>query len=146
MLDKLLTSLIGLLGGVAVGTQAPIAGAMSQRVGGLSTSLIIHAGGAALSAALLLAQGGGERLAQARHLPWYMLGCGAFGVVLYLTISHTVPRLGATPAIALIIVGQLLVGLVVDHFGLLGVPIRPLDAARALAAVLLVAGGCLAVR
>jgi transporter family-2 protein len=142
--DRILTSLIGLLGGAAVGTQAPIAGAMSQRVGGLSTSLIVHLGGALLSG-LLLAAGGGERFAEARHLPWYMLGCGAFGVVLYLTLSHTVPRLGATPAIALIIVGQIFVGLAFDHFGL-GVPVRPLDATRVLAAVLLAAGGYLAVR
>jgi transporter family-2 protein len=145
MLEKVVTSLIGLLGGVAVGTQAPIAGAMGERVGGLATSLIIHAGGALVSGALLLLQGS-ERLAQGRQLPWYMLGCGALGVVLYATISHTVPRLGATPAIGLIIVGQLLVGLAVDHFGLLGVPIRPLDATRVLSAALLVVGGYLAVR
>ncbi len=34
--------LIGLLGGVAVGLQAPLAGAMGQRVGGTASSFIIH--------------------------------------------------------------------------------------------------------
>lgn len=52
--------MIGLLGGVAVGLQGPISGAMSQRLGPVSSSLIIHLGGALASAALLLALGGQE--------------------------------------------------------------------------------------
>ena len=38
--------LIGLIGGVAVGLQGPMSGAMSQRLGPLGSSLIIHLGGA----------------------------------------------------------------------------------------------------
>jgi len=145
MLQKAVTVALGLLGGVAVGTQAPIAGSMSQRIGGLSTSLVVHLGGALLSG-LLLAFAGGERIGEARHLPGWMLACGGLGVVLYLTLSQTVPRLGATSAVALIIVGQLGVGLAADHFGWFGVVARPIDGARVLAAALLAAGGWLAVR
>jgi transporter family-2 protein len=42
MLEIVLTILIGLLGGVAVGIQGPIAGAMSQRVGSATSSLVVH--------------------------------------------------------------------------------------------------------
>jgi transporter family-2 protein len=72
-----------------------------------------------------------------------MLGAGIFGLILYQTINFTLPRLGGTMMIALIIIGQLLTGVVVDHFGWLGVAIRPIDPARAIGVLLLLAGGYL---
>ena len=137
--------IIGLIGGIAVGTQAPIAGAMSQRVGGASSSLIVHLGGAVASLALLIARRG-EQVHEWRNLPWYMLGCGAFGLVLYLSLSHTVPRVGATSAIALLLVGQLLAGMTIDHFGAFDIPARAVDLNRILAIALLLAGAYLMVR
>ena len=145
MVEILLTVVIGIVGGLAVGTQSQVVGAMSQRVGGLAGSFIVHVSGAALSGMLLLARGG-EQIRDWRGLSWYMLGSGAFGVVLYLTLSHTLPRLGATAAIALIIVGQLTMGILIDHFGLFGATIRPVDISRVAAVVLLIAGGYLMVR
>ncbi len=145
MLEIGLTILIGLIGGFAVGTQGPIAGAMSQRVGGTASSLVVHVSGAILSG-LLLAARGGEMIQNWRTLPWYMLGSGVFGVVLYLTLSHTLPRLGATTAVMLIIVGQLLMGLLIDHFGWFGLSVRPIETVRIVAAILLLAGGYLMVR
>ena len=140
-----LVVLIGLLGGVAAGVQTPLVGAMSVRVGAMASSLVVHVGGAALSGALLLLRGG-VPLQQWRSLPWYMIGSGAFGVGLYLSVSQTLPRLGATSALVLIVVGQLVAGLVIDHFGLLGIPERPLDLSRLVAVALLMAGAYLAVR
>jgi transporter family-2 protein len=145
MLQTVLTIFIGLLGGFAVGIQGPIAAAMGQRVGGLGSSFIVHVSGAILSG-LLLAARGGEMIQNWRTLPWYMLGSGVFGVVLYLTLMHTLPRLGATTAIALIIVGQLAMGMLIDQFGWFGVPVRPIDGTRVAAVILLLAGGYLMVR
>lgn len=145
MLEIVLTILIGLLGGVAVGIQGPLAGAMSQRVGGAASSFVVHVSGALLSG-LLLAARGGEAMQNWRGLPWYMLGSGAFGVILYLTLTHTLPRLGATTAVTLIIVGQLVMGMVIDQFGWFEVAVRPVDGWRVAAAVLLLAGGYLMVR
>ncbi len=144
-MDRILTLLIGLLGGIAVGIQGPIASAMGQRVGGASGSLIVHVSGAVFSA-LLLTYRGGENIVAWRSLPWYMLLSGGFGLLLYLTLNHTIPRLGAAPAIVLLIVGQLTLGMIVDHFGWLGVPQRPIDLTRLIAAGLLFLGGWLMVR
>jgi transporter family-2 protein len=145
VIETALIIAFGLMGGIAVGTQAPIAGAMAQRVGGASSSLIVHLGGAVASLMLLIARRG-ELIHEWRNLPWYMLGCGAFGLVLYLSLSQTVPKLGATTAITLLIVGQLLAGLVIDHFGAFGVPERALDLNRAIAVVLLLVAAYLMVR
>ncbi|HXV41604.1 MAG TPA: DMT family transporter [Anaerolineae bacterium] len=145
MLEIGWTILIGLLGGVAVGIQGPIAGAMSQRVGGAASSFIVHVSGAILSGLLLIARGG-EMIQNWRTLPWYMLGSGAFGLVLYLTLAHTLPRLGATTAVTLIIIGQLMMGMLIDQFGWFGVSVRPIDGWRVAGVVLLLAGGYLMVR
>lgn len=136
---------IGLMGGIAVGTQAPIAGVMGQRIGGASSSLIVHLGGAVASLLLLVARRG-ELIHEWRSLPWYMLGCGVLGLVLYLSLSHTIPRVGATTAITLLIVGQLLAGVVIDHFGAFGIATRALDLDRIVAVALLLAGAYLMVR
>ena len=145
MLESVLVVFIGLIGGLAVGTQAPIAGAMAQRVGGASSSFIVHVGGAVASGLLLLARRG-EGIHQWRELPWYMLGSGVFGLILYLSLSHTIPRVGATAALTLIIVGQLLAGTLIDHFGAFGTPVREIDSSRITGGALLLAGAYLVVR
>jgi transporter family-2 protein len=146
MLESILTVLAGLLGGIAVGLQSPLSGYMSQRVGGLGSSFIIHTSGALLSGLLLLLRGG-ENIGQWRTLPWYViLASGGFGVVLYLTLTVTLPRLGAATAIALIVVGQLVMGLLIDQYGLFGNAIRPIDLTRIVATLLLLAGAYLMLR
>jgi transporter family-2 protein len=137
--------LIGLLGGVAVGLQAPLAGAMGQRVGGTASSFIIHISGAVFSGLWLLLRGG-ERVREWRSLPWYMLAAGVFGLILYQTISVTLPRLGSTMMVVLIIIGQLVLGVIVDHFGLFGVTQRPADLLRILGIGALILGGWLIAR
>jgi transporter family-2 protein len=134
--------LIGLLGGVSVGLQAPIAGAMSQKLGGAAGSFIVHLGGAILSGVLLFFRGG-EKIREWSSLPWYMLGSGFFGLILYLTISYTLPRLGSATMVALIIVGQLLMGILIDQFGWFGVQPHPVSGGRIIGILLLMAGGYL---
>ena len=145
MIEIALVVAIGLIGGAAVGTQAPIAGAMGQRIGGASSSLIVHLGGAVASLVLLIVRKG-ELIQEWRSLPWYMLGCGAFGLVLYLSLTHTVPKVGAATAITLLIVGQLLAGLVIEHIGAFGVATRAVDPGRITAVMLLLAGAYLMAR
>lgn len=137
--ELILTLLIGLAGGVAVGLQTPLAGAMTQRLGPYSSSLVIHVSGAIISAVLVISRGG-ENIQTWRETPWYMLGAGVFGVILYATFSFTLPRVGAAGALVLLIIAQLTVGMLIDHFGWFGVAIRPIDASRVLATVLLLAG------
>jgi transporter family-2 protein len=145
MLSILLTILIGILGGISVGMQGPIVSQMSQRIGNAAGTFVVHLSGAFLSGLLLLARGG-ENIQNWRSLTWYMAGSGFFGVVLYLTLNHTMPRLGATTALALIIIGQLAMGILIDQFGLFGAAVRQIDAARIIGAALLIVGGYMIVR
>jgi transporter family-2 protein len=145
MLETTVIILIGLLGGVAVGIQSPIAGAISQRLGGTAGSLFVHLSGAIFSA-LLLTLRGGEKIKDWHTLPWYMFFAGVFGLILYQTIAVTLPRLGSTTMITLIIIGQLLVGMLIDHFGWLSVTIHPISLSRVLGVLVLMLGGYLIAR
>ena len=145
MANLVLTVLIGILGGIAVGVQGPIASQMSQRIGSAASSFVVHVSGAILSGMLVLALGG-ENIRNWRTMSWYMFLSGGFGLILYLTLNHTMPRLGATTALALIIIGQLAMGIVIDQFGLFGVSVRPVDLVRLIGAGLLIVGGYLIVR
>lgn len=137
-----LVILIGLIGGAAVGFQSPIAGAMGQRVGATASSFIIHLGGLLATTVLLFIRRG-ESIRAWNTLPWYMLFAGALGLVLFLTVTVTLPRLGGAMMITLIIIGQLAIGVAIDHYGLLGVAPRPVDVQRLLGVLVLVAGAYL---
>ena len=136
---------IGITGGLAVGLQAQIAGSMGQRVGGIASSFIIHFSGMVFSAVYLWMRGG-ERIGQWYTLPWYMLGAGIFGLILYLSINVTMPRLGSTAMITLILTGQLLMGLLIDQYGLLGASVRQIDVSRGIGLLSLVIGAYLIAR
>lgn len=145
MLNNLWVIAIGLIGGAAVGIQSPIAGAMGQKVGGIASSFIIHLSGMVFSGLFLYLRGG-EKIRNWNTLPWYMLCAGIFGVILYQTISITLPRLGSTMMVTLIIIGQLLLGVVIDHFGLLGVPVHPISISRLIGVLALLTGEYLIAR
>ncbi|HET9912474.1 MAG TPA: DMT family transporter [Anaerolineales bacterium] len=141
----LLIILIGLAGGVAVGLQSPMASMITQRLGIFESVFIVHIGGALLALVPLLLYGGG-RLAQWRSVPWYVLGAGVFGLIVIGAISYMIPRVGVAASITTIVAGQLLVGTILDHFGLLGATGRSLDPTRALGLMVVLVGVWLTVK
>jgi len=137
--------LVGLAGGVAVGLQSPLASMMSQRLGTFESVFIVHAGGAIAALIPLLFLGGGK-LSQWRSLPWYALLAGIFGLVVIGAISYMIPRIGVAGSIITVVAGQLLVGMILDHFGWLGALERPLDAPRLVGMAIVLLGVWLTVK
>ena len=121
--------IIGLIGGLAVGIQGPISGAISQKLGPVSASLIIHIGGLIASAVLLFILGG-EKIGDWQSLPKPYLLAGIFGLILYLTLSVTLPRIGVANTVTLLIAAQLGTALLIDQFGWFDVPVHTIDIPR----------------
>ena len=67
---------------------------------------------------------------------------GAFFVTATVTL---VPRLGVALTFSLVIAGQMLVTLIIDHFGLLGVPVKEVSVAR-FGGILLITAGVILIR
>jgi len=136
---------IGLIGGIAVGVQGPLASLMSQRIGVLESVFYVHLGGT-FAALIPLIFYGGRNLSRWNTLPWYVLGAGALGLVVISAMSFMVPRIGVAPSTVLIVAGQLFVGVILDHYGLLGVDSRSLDSTRILGLLLVFVGVWLTVK
>jgi len=145
MESVILIILIGLAGGAAVGLQSPLASMISQRLGIFESVFIVHLGGAIVALVPLLFMGGGK-LSEWRSLPWYALCAGVFGLIVIAAISFMIPRIGVAASITAIVAGQLLVGLFLDHFGLLGASIRPMDLTRLLGIGVVLVGVWLTVK
>lgn len=140
-----LALLVAFAAGVAIAFQTPLASLMSERIGSLESAFVIHLGGA-LGAAIPLLMIGGGQLGDWRSVPWYALGAGVLGIVLIVGVSYTIPRIGVAATIAAFVSAQLIVGAVLDHFGVLGVDVRALDPQRMLGIGVIVLGVWLVTR
>ena len=73
-------------------------------------------------------------------VPWWGWLGGVMGVCFVLGNILLFPRLGALETVVLPILGQVVMGLLVDRFGLLGAPAMPVSWMRVLGAVVVLAG------
>ncbi len=81
-----------------------------------------------------------NNLAASKNAPpiaWIGGLLGAFFVTVMVTI---IPRVPVALAFSLAIAGQMLVTLLIDHFGLLGVPVKEINLMRVLGATLITIG------
>lgn len=86
---------------------------------------------------------GWPSIAEATAAPWWVWTGGLFGIV-YVTSSVILgPRLGLTLFIILVIAGQIATSIVIDHFGFLGAPVKPLNLGRMIGAAVVFLGAVL---
>lgn len=78
--------------------------------------------------------------------PWWSYTGGLIVAFYVFSITFLAPRLGVGTAIALVVTGQVMAALTIDHFGLMRSLTFPLTPARALGAALMVIGAFLALR
>lgn len=79
----------------------------------------------------------GAAFAQA---PWWALAGGALGALYVASSTVLGPRLGVALLTALVVAGQMLAALAIDHYGWLGFQQNPVTLTRLAGAVLIVAG------
>ncbi|OYX42201.1 MAG: amidophosphoribosyltransferase [Rhodobacterales bacterium 32-67-9] len=141
--NPLLALILICLGGVAVAVQAPINAALGRSVGsGLAAAALSFGVGFAALIVLSLATAGGTPFAKAAGVPLWQLAGGLLGAYYVWSVIFGVPGLGVLTALAAMILGQLVAGLVLDHIGAFGLPVQPVSLRR-IAAVALVAAGLL---
>lgn len=138
MQSLIIIILIGLTAGMAIGIQAPLSSMISQKLGVFESVFIVHMGGALVALLPILIYG--SKLGQWRTLPWYALCAGIFGLVVIFAMSFMIPRIGVASALITLLAGQLLVGSILDHFGLLGAVQRSFDLTRAVGLAIVMFG------
>jgi transporter family-2 protein len=78
------------------------------------------------------------------RVPLWAWSGGIFGAIFIALSIITIPKLGGAAYIALLVTGQMIAALAVDHFGWLGVQERPIDLPRLMVALLV--GGVVLIR
>ena len=130
---------------VQAAANAALSKSIQDNVPFAALTLFVVAGVATAAGALLA----GRQIptgAALRAAPWWSY-LGGFIVAFYVfTITFLVPRIGVGTAIALIVAGQIVAALAIDHFGLLRSLTFPLTPVRLVGAALMVVGVFLALR
>ena len=137
--------IIAAIGGITVAVQAQFMGLIDKQLGTLESVFITYgSGGLIVGLVMLLTRGG--NLADWQTVPWYALFAGVLGLVIVGSIGYSTARLGLVTAMTVIVTAQFIAGAVVDHFGVLGADLRPLDLTRLSGMGLMLLGTWLVVR
>jgi len=113
---------LAVLAGLAGSVQVAVMGRFGSRIGIVEALTFATAIQLVLSAGILVAvRGGSGGIGGAFKAPPWMWAGGLMGLIVVGTITFAQPRIGATATIGILIAGQLVMGAVIDRFGLFGV-------------------------
>ena len=140
-MDKIFWMALALVAGAMI----PLNGGFNARLGAaiaspISASMLSFAVGTLLIGAYALATQQGVSWAGLASAPWYAwLGgvCGAFSLTV---IIVTYPKLGPGLGLGLVVAGQLLVALLLEHFGVLVAQPHPISVLRVVGLALVLGG------
>lgn len=136
---------------LAAGVGVPILAALNAQLGGRIGSpaaagavMFVIAAVIAVIVALMTGQGGRFALISAQ--PKHLYLAGVLIAFYLLSISWVAPHFGVGNAVMFVLLGQIIAICVIDHFGLFGARLRPMDMVRLAGIAFMAVGVVLAVR
>ena len=130
---------------VFAGSMLPMQGALNARLGAamihpMQATLVSYIGGTiACVLVLLLAQASIPDYKRLASIDWYLYLGGFLGAVFVSAMLYLMPRIGIANMLAAAILGQLVMSLIFDHFGLAGITVE-INSNRIIGVLLLLAG------
>ena len=129
MHSPFISHLLALGAGVSVATQQVLNGSLRTSLGSPAwAGLFSYLGGLLTMIVVVFALG--ERLPSWKtiaEMPWWAWSGGVFGGVFILLVILLLPSLGAATLIALVVAGQMLTAVTLDHFGAFGLTPHPVS-------------------
>ena len=141
-LNNYLFMILAILTGVAMSTQAAVNSKLAGNVQSpvLAAFISFAVGTVALFIWAFITGAPLGNLAAAKDAPPVAWIGGVLGAFFVLIMTMIVPRIGVALAFSLAITGQMLGALVVDHFGLLGIPEHKISWQRIVGVLFVMAG------
>jgi len=84
-----------------------------------------------------------EAFVRFKNVPIWLLSAGVMGAILVFGIAWVIPRIGSGSAFVLMITAQIITGLVLAHYGLLGSPVEHISTPKVLGALLVIGGAAI---
>ena len=117
--------LVATISGIAMAIQGSINSSLSQKSSLLSATLVVHIIGTIVALIAVLA----GRIPLLKHpwssIPWYFYLGGVLSVIIVGLVAVSIPKIGVCNATTAIIIGQVSMAVIIDHFGWLGVSRLP---------------------
>ena len=139
LMIKFIIAFLALIGGSAVAMQSQINVALSKKVGVLESATISFIIGARALFFLAFFFGKGNLLTVFSVPKWQLVGwlLGALFIVINI---FSVNLIGVASTFMAVIIGQIVAGAIIDHFGLFGGSIHPLNNTKLIALALMFVG------
>ncbi|GAB4261343.1 DMT family transporter [Thermincola ferriacetica] len=125
--------------GALASIQSAVNSQLGKHIGGVAAALVSFIVGTATVAVFYLLAGEKGLKGVTGVAPYLLIG-GMFGAMFVFGMIKLVPLIGVSSASAGVIAGQLLLAVVIDHFGWFGVAKHSLNWVRGIGALLLLLG------
>ncbi|MBT2757501.1 DMT family transporter [Mesobacillus foraminis] len=133
----LLMILFTLIGGITLSAQSSINGTFSRKAGTIETTFLTFLTGTMFLTIFILFFGSGNVLALF-EAPRWQLSAAFLGTMYLLLTVMAVPKIGVIATTIAGIAGQLVIGVIIDHFGWFGSLVIPLDTKRSFALLFMI--------
>lgn len=141
-LTSISLALVALVAGALVplqaGSNAELGRALGHPLWATVVSLLVSL--IAIIPVILLMRVSAPVLNQVGQLPMWVWFGGIAGVIYITSALLLVPRLGATNFMVCVIAGQILISLIMDHFGLMHLPVKEVNIGRVSGVILVLCG------
>ncbi|KAM3099263.1 DMT family transporter [Phormidesmis sp. 146-12] len=146
-MQSLLFWLIAFVMGVITSIYLPMNGVVARYVGSaLLANIPFYLLGTITTLFLFSSTGNFSAVTRFQDVPSYLYLSGFISAFLVFGSTFLIPRLGAGPFFVLFVAGQIIMALLVSHFGLLASPQDPITLKKGLGALLLIVGVVLAIQ
>ena len=136
--------LLAIFAGVLVAIQAPTNAMLGKASGSPVVAAFISFCVGTLALGALVAASSGRLFApELRGVPWYAWVGGLYGAFFVAVAAFAAPRIGIGVLLTAAIAGQLLAAVILDHYGLFGLPRQPVNLTRIVGVALVLAGAVL---
>lgn len=135
--------IIALAAGVALATQSAINTQLAKAMSGeavIATFISFAVGTIVLFFIAWVKTDLWGNLSTIPSQPWWKLIGGVLGAIVVFTTVLLAPKLGITAMLFFIIVGQLITATTIDHFGLIGMPIREVNITKFIGLIIIAFG------
>ena len=135
--------IIALAAGVALATQSAINTQLAKAMSGeavIATFISFAVGTIVLFFIAWVKTDLWGNLSTIPSQPWWKLIGGILGAIVVFTTVLLAPKLGITAMLFFIIVGQLITATTIDHFGLIGMPIREVNITKFIGLIIVAFG------
>ena len=140
---NLLLLAMAFCGGAALSTQAAVNGQLAGALGGnsVAAAFVSFVVGTVVLAVAATSRGGLPlALSALPSQPLWKFAGGVLGAGFLFSTVYLAPRIGLVNMLVLIVAGQLLTSMTIDHFGLVNMAVRKVTPVRMLGALILLGG------